>query len=130
MIEGIHSNLTISDLRVSPQNESVYIKNNSKNPGLLLIHAKWCGHCVRFKPKFIEISNMLNRNGNDFPFMAIEDEELQKDTDKLQALKFRGYPTLKFFDQTGRIIGDYQGDRDTSSILQEICSVYHRCILG
>ena len=128
-MEGIYSNLKISDVGVG-QNGDVYIRNNSGNPGMLLIYANWCGHCVRFKPSFIELSQMLNKNGNDFPFMAIEDSELKKDVEKVEALNFRGYPTIKFFDQNGRIIGDYNGNRTNDAILQEVCSVYHKCILG
>jgi thiol-disulfide isomerase/thioredoxin len=102
----------------------VYVNQNkiNKNPGMLLIHADWCGHCVRFKPTFNELCNSI---GNDFTCTSIESVEI---TDDLKnKLSFRGFPTIKFFDQSGRIIGDYNGSREKGDILEHICNVYHHC---
>lgn len=108
-------------------NGQVFIDPNvSKgNPGMLLIYATWCGHCQKFKPTFNELCKQL---GNDFPCTSIEDADLTDDSIK-SALDFRGFPTIKFFDQSGRIIGEYnKGDRSKDALLNHICELYHHCV--
>ena len=53
----------------------LYINVNkiNKNPGMLLIHATWCGHCVRFLPTFNELCDHV---GKDFTCTSIESEEI------------------------------------------------------
>ncbi len=104
----------------------LYIDSNitDKKPGMLLIWAEWCGHCQRFKPTFSKLQKEL---GSSFPLLSIEDTDLSDDNIK-SLLNFRGFPTIKFFDQHGKIIGDYSGDRSESSILKHVCNVYHHCI--
>lgn len=116
--------IVLNEKHFSEKLNGVYINVNkvNKNPGMLLIHATWCGHCVRFLPTFNELSDYV---GKDFTCASIESEEI---TDNLKnMLDFRGFPTIKFFDQTGRIIGDYNGNRDKDDILKHICNVYHHC---
>lgn len=125
-IEGIVSNLTVNNFKITQ--DGVYTKTNG-NPGMLLVHADWCGHCKHFIPVFRQISQQLNQDSITFPCVAIESEELKADDGKLsKALNIEGFPTLLFFDQSGKIIGNYDGQRDKSSILKSICNVYHRCM--
>lgn len=117
--------LKSSDFKVTKNGVYVHQKVNGGNPGMLLIFANWCGHCQRFKPTFNELCNQL---GNDFPCISIEDSNLD-DNDLKTALDFKGYPTIKFFDQNGKIIGDYnKGDRSKQAMLDHICDLYHHCI--
>jgi thiol-disulfide isomerase/thioredoxin len=105
---------------------SLYIDTNitNKNPGMLLIWAEWCGHCQRFKPTFSKLQKKL---GSSFPMLSLEDNDLTDNNIK-SSLDFRGFPTIKFFDQHGKIMGDYTSDRNESSILKHVCEVYHHCI--
>lgn len=126
-IPGITANLTTKHFKINGQD--VYVKNSSGNPGLLLIHASWCGHCKNFSPTFQSIYKKLNKNGNEFSCLAIENEELSKDGGALSnSLNVAGFPTLKFFDQHGKIIGDYDGGREEGKLLDKICKVYHHCV--
>lgn len=127
-IKGITHNLAHSEIYVN-NNGDVYVENPSKNPGMILIWADWCGHCTRFKPTYVDICTKLNGNGIvKYPCIAIEDEELKKNPNVLQKLNVQGYPTIKFFNQDGIIIGDFTGKREVSVILKTICDVYHQCI--
>jgi protein disulfide-isomerase len=112
--------LKSNDFKINGENVSII---NGKGPGLLLIHAKWCGHCVKFMPIYKKLSERL---GNDFQCSAIEESYLNSELS--QNLKVEGFPTLKFYDQNNRIIGNYTGNRKESDILTEICKVYHHCI--
>lgn len=127
-IEGITGNLTPKHFYMDA-NGDLFVRNSSGNPGILLIHATWCGHCKRFIPTYQSLCRKLNKkNGNDFPCVAIEDAELSKKPELVKALNFRGYPTIKFFDQYGKIIGNYEGERSEEKILDKICQVYHHCV--
>lgn len=119
-MEGIK--LSQNDFSIS--RNGVYINKNLKSPGMLLIFANWCGHCQRFKPTFNELCRQL---GNDFHCISIEDTQLQQNDNLIKALNFRGFPTIKFFDQSGKIIGEYNGERSKAELLKHICKVYHYC---
>lgn len=117
--------ITDKDFKIISEKVYIDTKINSGKPGMLLIHADWCGHCKRFQPTFDDLHQKLN---SDFPLLSIEDKYLQKNQNLSSALNFRGYPSLKFFDQNGKIIGDYSGDRTKDSLLQHICKVFHHCM--
>lgn len=127
-ISGITKNLTISDLKI--QNGKVYVNSDllNNNPGILLLFAEWCGHCHHFIPTFQELSEQLNQNNTNFACLAIESGELNKNPEITTALDFQGFPTMKFVDQNGMILGDYNGSRDMKSLQDTICKVYHHCI--
>jgi thiol-disulfide isomerase/thioredoxin len=115
----------LKSLDFKVNNNGVYVNTHKTNgkAGLLLIYADWCGYCRRFKSTFTEISSIL---GDDFPCTSIEDADL-KDEKLKTALDFQGFPTIKFFDQHGKIIGNYNGDRSKKHLLEEICKTYHHC---
>jgi thiol-disulfide isomerase/thioredoxin len=107
--------------------DGVYINTNitKKNPGMLFVFASWCGHCHKFMPIFNELQQQL---GSDFPLVSLEDTELKKNTKLSNSLDVQGFPTIKFFDQRGKIVSDYNKSRDKTSILEHICKIYHHCI--
>jgi hypothetical protein len=70
----------------------------------------------------------LNRNSLKYPCLAIESEELNKNERLTKALDFQGFPTLKIVNKDGKIMGDYKGDRDITSLLDTVCKVYHHCM--
>lgn len=109
-------------------NGSVYVRHSATKgkPGMIMFHAKWCGHCTRFMPTLNKLSMSL---GSEYPCVAIEADQLQSNESVTTALKIEGFPTIKFFDQYGRIVGDYMGDRSESDILSHICKIYHHCIM-
>lgn len=119
------SKLNQSHFKITQNGVYIHPQITQGNPGMLLIWANWCGHCQRFKPTFNELCKQL---GKDFPCTSIEDAELSNDELK-SALDFRGYPTIKFFDQSGKIIGEYNGgNRSKDALLAHICDLYHHCI--
>ncbi len=119
-------NTTSNMFRVESKTGEVYVKNVSQ-PGMLLIYANWCGHCKSFMPLFKEICTRL---GSNYTCIAIENSELEKDRKLASALNFRYFPTLKFFNQQGKIIDTYPESmqRSKSDILSYICKVYHYCV--
>ena len=118
--------LTHTDFIVNKNGVYLNKQIGGGNPGMILIWADWCGHCQRFKPTFNQLRIQL---GKEFPCVSIEDSELKQDENLISALNFQGYPTIKFFDQNGKIIGEYnKGDRSKDAMLNHICEVYHHCM--
>ena len=125
-MENITSNLTKDNFRISNSNATITSMNiNGKKyewnkPGMLLIHAHWCGHCVRFKPEYQRLSKLLNANGVYYPCVAVESEEITKELQ--DALKFRGVPTLKYVDKFGNVRMD-ESEREINKIVGNICTM-------
>ena len=105
-------------------NKDVYI-NNKGTPGMLLIHANFCGHCVRFMPKYKELAKYL---GTSFKCYAIESEDMNDSLSK--SLEVQYFPTIKFIDQNGKIMGTFPSEQERSveNLLKYICKVYHHCV--
>lgn len=102
------------------------LKNTIGEPGMLLIHAEWCGHCKRFLPIYQQLNQKLNHTRVAFPLFSIEDKSITPELST--SLDFQGYPTLKFVDKHGFLIEEYNGDRDMGSLLNKICEMYHKCV--
>jgi len=115
-------NLKSNDIKLNNQN--VYLKDKG-TPGILLVHADWCGHCKHFMPQYLELSKYF---GNSFRCYAIEASHLIDSISKHMKIEY--FPTIKFVDQNGKIIGTFPSDEERSvqNILKHVCNVYHHCI--
>jgi len=121
--------LTINNFKVI--NSSVFINPQimKGNPGILLVHATWCGHCKHFMPTYQEIAAQLNKAGDSFACLAIESEELKENNGAVsKTLNIEGFPTMFWVAQDGKVLGQYKGNRDVNTILTNVCDVYHHCI--
>lgn len=105
-------------------NNNIVSIKNVKGPGMLLIWAKWCGHCTKFKPTYTKLSEYL---GNSFPCFAIEDTQIKHAEFLQKGLDFKGFPTIKLIDATGKVTETYSGSRDLDDILTFICTKYSYC---
>jgi thiol-disulfide isomerase/thioredoxin len=137
---NVTKNLKNTDCKI--RGSDVYINSSimNGNPGFLLIYATWCNHCVRFKPVYEQLNAKLNNTSINnkqfggsqqlvnFPCLAIESLELDANPTLSKALKFQGFPTLKAIGKDGKVLGDYKGDRDIVSLLNNVCTFYHHCI--
>jgi thiol-disulfide isomerase/thioredoxin len=106
------------------QGTSVYIKDMT-TPGMLLVWATWCGYCHRFLPDYAKLDQTI---GDGFALTSIEESTFASGTDAVNALKIQGFPTIKFFDETGRIVSHYEGPRTVPDISKYICKFYHKCM--
>ena len=128
-MEGIRANLTTDDFRVNNNVVLINPQIMKGNPGMLLVHAHWCGHCKHFMPIYQKMAAQLNQANDSFSCLAIESEELKKDNGVVsKALNVNGFPSIYWVAQDGKVIGQYEGGRDTDSILTQVCNVYHHCI--
>lgn len=98
-----------------------------KGPGMILVYQNWCGHCVRFKPVYAQLDNII---GSKFPLTAIEGDSL-KDQELLSQLVDEGFPTIKYFDKNGFVSKEsYSGARDIDSLLAYICKTFMVCMFS
>lgn len=96
---------------------------NNLGPGILLIWGNYCGFCHEFLPTYEELSNKID---NRFKVCSIEVSNMPANMSKL--LKMQGVPSLYFFDNSGKIIAEYDGpDRKLKTLEEHICKVYHYC---
>lgn len=120
--------VSLSNNDFALRGDNLYITNNEtrSTPGMLLIWADWCPHCHDFLPKYKQMCKQL---GDEFKCASIEHKEFAKSNQLSSALDFKYFPTIKFFDQHGKIVGTYEGNRQASDILSHVCKVYHHCIM-
>ena len=117
-------NLSASDFFI--RNNEVYINTPVINgkPFMLLVHANYCGHCVRFAPDYANLSRQTNR----FNFLALEAEDMKRNPRLADALKIQGYPTILFGNAKGLVAEEFNGDRSIGSLTNKIKSVCKYCI--
>lgn len=118
------SNFTIINGKPILNGNDIY-KQNGKKFGqyplkMVLIMKKSCFYCVKFGPTYDDIFKTI---GKDFPVLQIESANITPQLS--EAFAFRGYPTIKFFDKDGNMVGEYSGDRSKGDILDTICKMYH-----
>ena len=76
--------------------------DNNKKAVVVLIHAKWCGHCLRLEPEWNTMKDSLdNAVKQNIIFEEIESEELDKRLPMVsktymngKPLEYRGFPTI------------------------------------
>ena len=120
----VHANLVAGDLSVVDGVGKINADRTGGQPGILLVHAYYCGHCRNFMPTYEELARYL-RPGH-FAVVALESADLPRDFS--MALNVEGYPSLYFFDQSGKVITQYNDNRDIRSILKKACNVLHHCV--
>lgn len=111
---------------VEPVKMTIPVKKNKEThkPKLILIHAHWCGHCVRLMPNWDQMNDHLIKHNiyNKDDIHKIESQEMNQldDINKKyvieEDIRADGYPTI------GKLVNGrferYQGDRDTDSLIQ------------
>jgi thiol-disulfide isomerase/thioredoxin len=88
--------------------------NNSK-PTMMLFHAKWCGHCVRFMPEWKKFKEQAKIN-----VIEYEADDNSKD---ISENNVKGFPTIKCRTSSGDV-KEFNGDRtvDGLNAFAEECS--------
>ena len=117
-------NLSANDFFI--RNNEVYINTSIINgkPFMLLVHAHYCGHCKIFAPDYDNLSRQTNR----FNFLALEAEDMKKNSRLASALKIEGYPTILFGNAKGLVAEEFNGDRSITALTNKIKSVCKYCI--
>ena len=77
-------------------------QDNNKKAVVVLIHAKWCGHCQRLEPEWKSMKDSLDNNVNQhIIFEEIESADLDtklplmsKNYMNGKPLEYRGFPTI------------------------------------
>jgi protein disulfide-isomerase A1 len=80
---------------------------------LVFFHAPWCGHCRQLTPDFERAAQYLSTST---PPVSLAKVDATSEAQLAEEYQIRGYPTLKFFTESGKVI-DYTGGRTAESIV-------------
>jgi protein disulfide-isomerase-like protein len=89
------------------------MKYNLQNPTLMLFHATWCGHCIRFVPEFDKFSNNINKS-------KLNVVKFDADVDKSHVKSFNveGFPTVLLHDPKTKKFINYNGNRTINDLVK------------
>ena len=115
--------------RINMNYEGSRTYNGEQKPVFFMMYASYCGHCHKAKPAFAEAVKTHNQSSVFLCALQTDDPNptIKMMMNRLQnALKrdginFSGVPTYILY-KNGRYI-EYQGGRDTSSLLKFISNV-------
>ncbi|CAK8672304.1 unnamed protein product [Clavelina lepadiformis] len=96
------------------QRTSFYKSVKASKHTLVMFYAKWCSHCLRFKPQFVEAADSLKSKTSDAHLAAFDGEESKK---ILERYNVTGFPTLIYF-RNGKYIERYRGPRTAVSVVK------------
>jgi len=87
---------------------------------IIFYYAEWCGHCVSFKPKWIEIKKRIDKLQKTNKMVSYEEYEADKNPKEIDKANVTGFPTIKM--QFGNKTVEYSGDRDPDAIMEALLS--------
>ena len=97
--------------------------SESKSTTVVLVFAKWCGHCTALKPEWKKMKNTLihNHHFTEEQIKQIEDidptkhEQIKQIDPSIRVEDFKGYPTI--FKKTNKGVEYYEGSRNAQSLI-------------
>ena len=88
---------------------------------LVLFYADWCGHCNTLKPQWNKAAKQT-KNSNVRMVKVNCGEDDKKHQDIVNRYDIQGFPTIKLLNN-GKVESDYDGKRDSSSLVTYVNSL-------
>ena len=79
---------------------------------LVLYHAPWCPHCVKFMPAWNALGDNKKINGKNVELEAIDCEATPEEAERANV---SGFPTIKLYN--GDESHEYDGERDGETLI-------------
>lgn len=96
-------------IKLTPGDFSGRVLQRQGIPALVMFYAAWCPHCQNAEPLWTEFANKEN-GANVCVVDCVAHEDLA------QSFEIRGFPTIKVFDASGKLKGDYSDQRDLKNL--------------
>ncbi len=112
--------LTPKDFNI--KNKTIIHPALKNSKGMIAYMAGWCGHCVALSPKYEEVADTL---GNSFPLFYLDCAKYGDFASK--NLNVNGFPTIMYIDSNHKPYRPYTGNRDSLSMLEDICKEAQVC---
>ena len=109
-----------SSCELTPEQFTAQSKDNDY---FTLFYAPWCGHCTKMKPDWESAASQVNKDGDMKMVMVNVGDQDNKAQEQLRKkYEIQGYPTILDIEK-GDKASDYNGDRDTNSLVKHASSV-------
>jgi thioredoxin-like negative regulator of GroEL len=79
---------------------------------VLLVHAKWCGHCRTL----LEKGGVWELTKRELPGIRFEEIEESQAAEVIASLSISAFPDIRIVDASGASVAKYEGARDTKSL--------------
>lgn len=112
----VHFKETFEDCEESKKSKN---SKNSKKAKIILIWAKWCGHCVKFKPEFDKCRQTVIDSEELNDKIEVIDYNEKDYPEKIKEYGGQGFPTVVFEDSEGNF-DSYEGPRTSDALISFI----------
>jgi len=103
-----------ADGKVHDLTTAAFNKAVKEHPLLfVMFHAPWCGHCKKFAPEWERLAALSESAG--VPIAKVDAIAEQRLAEKLAV---EGFPTLKLFRGSLKVVADYKGPREPPKMLE------------
>lgn len=114
-------------VRILKPNELVNGELSIKGLCILLVHASWCGYCIKFMPDYHKVSDKAKNANLETIFCKLESNEQSKNAISAfnrahPEYEITGFPTVLLF-KHGKPISVYKGSRDPESFFKFVKSL-------
>lgn len=103
-MENIYKNTDVIELNYNDftfKNNTIYIQNNNKLNGILVIYAPWCSYCVISKDMWTNFADLFKYKFNIFSLNTYNFKENNQNI--LKHLDISSYPTYMTINKNGKI---------------------------
>lgn len=90
----------------------------AKKKIMVLVHASWCPHCVRFMPTWKRVERKLQESGQAYSLDLEESERDVRLPAILKMLGARGYPSLYLVDVANNKWEPYKDERTYENLVR------------
>jgi len=98
-------------------NGKIKIESNINKPGLLLIKADWCPHCIAIKKPYEDAAKENLENG----YYILDSEQLKQLSPNVKnKLNIRGFPTIMYVESEGFLGIEYDGGRNKEQFIDKL----------
>lgn len=119
----------LEDHDVSPDGRIQSLPSDQGKYGLILVFAYWCHNCTGIKPEFVKLLPQVSHRVRLYAINGTGkklDESLHSNESEVALMKrlnqihpsFRGFPTVLLCDDNGKVVKEFDGQRDAPSMMR------------
>jgi len=115
-------------IELKPENFNIKLKKivhpslDGTKKAMVAYVAPWCGYCVKFKPIYEDVGELL---GGSFPLFYMDCDKYSEFSRR--KLNINGFPTVLYINTEGKPYKKYTNERSWKVMINDICKEAKVC---